>query len=426
MDPQTPTRTPTPRYFTWDEVAQRSGRENERWLVIDRKVYNISEFTRRHPGGSRVISHYAGQDATDPFVAFHINKGLVRKYMNSLLIGELSPEQPSFEPTKNKELIYEFRELQATVERMGLMKANHVFFLLYLLHILLLDVAAWLTLWVFGTSFVPFLLCAVLLSTAQAQAGWLQHDLGHLSVFSTSTWNHLLHHFVIGHLKGAPASWWNHLHFQHHAKPNCFRKDPDINMHPFFFALGKILSVEVSGGIGGTALENGSQPERRPLPYTGRSGSFPPQKPFNPRGPASGRLLCQNGYGGDSDCWLSLPRPPTQGEAIGSGLRRPAQVAQREGGRPALRPPPRARQTVPDSTQRQADPAALGSASHGVSPGLWSAKPRQLALGPESPTTVLSPANLLSAAADALPLSRLPKPALPSRDPPPRTASWEV
>lgn len=37
----------------------------------------------------------------DPFVAFHINKGLVRKYMHSLLIGELSPEQPSFEPTKN-------------------------------------------------------------------------------------------------------------------------------------------------------------------------------------------------------------------------------------------------------------------------------------------------------------------------------------
>ncbi|KAI2560360.1 FADS1 isoform 11, partial [Pan troglodytes] len=164
--------------------------------------------------------------------------------MNSLLIGELSPEQPSFEPTKNKELTDEFRELRATVERMGLMKANHVFFLLYLLHILLLDGAAWLTLWVFGTSFLPFLLCAVLLSAVQAQAGWLQHDFGHLSVFSTSKWNHLLHHFVIGHLKGAPASWWNHMHFQHHAKPNCFRKDPDINMHPFFFALGKILSVE--------------------------------------------------------------------------------------------------------------------------------------------------------------------------------------
>lgn len=39
-------------------------------------------------------------------MAFHINKGLVRKYMNSLLIGELSPEQPSFEPTKNVRLLF--------------------------------------------------------------------------------------------------------------------------------------------------------------------------------------------------------------------------------------------------------------------------------------------------------------------------------
>lgn len=69
-----------------------------------------------------------------------------------------------------KALTDEFRELRATVERMGLMKANHLFFLVYLLHILLLDVAAWLTLWIFGTSLVPFTLCAVLLSTVQVSA----------------------------------------------------------------------------------------------------------------------------------------------------------------------------------------------------------------------------------------------------------------
>lgn len=44
------------------------------------------------------------------------------------------------------------------------------------------------------------LLSALTLLT-QAQAGWLQHDFGHLSVFGTSKWNHLVHHFVIGHLK---------------------------------------------------------------------------------------------------------------------------------------------------------------------------------------------------------------------------------
>lgn len=36
---------------------------------------------------------------------------------------------------------------------------------------------------------------------SQAQAGWLQHDFGHLSVFSKSKWNHVVHKFVIGHLK---------------------------------------------------------------------------------------------------------------------------------------------------------------------------------------------------------------------------------
>ncbi|XP_039922336.1 acyl-CoA (8-3)-desaturase isoform X1 [Hirundo rustica] len=236
------------RRFTWEEIGQRNGRgpaPQERWLVIDRKVYDISGFCRRHPGGSRVISHYAGQDATDPFIAFHLDKALVRKYMNPLLIGELAPDQPSFEPSKNKKLVEDFRELRATVERMGLLQPNHAFFILYLCHILALDVAAWLIIWYFGASLVPFLLSAMLLGTVQAQAGWLQHDFGHLSVFSKSRWNHWVHKFVIGHLKGAPASWWNHLHFQHHAKPNCFRKDPDVNMHPLFFALGKTLSVEL-------------------------------------------------------------------------------------------------------------------------------------------------------------------------------------
>ncbi|XP_034624678.1 acyl-CoA (8-3)-desaturase-like [Trachemys scripta elegans] len=249
MEEPEPAAGSSPRRFTWEEIGLRTGRghpQQERWLVINRKVYDISQFYRRHPGGPRVISHYAGQDATDPFTAFHLDKALVRKYMNSLLIGELASDQPSFEPSKNKLLVEDFRELRTTVERMGLLNPNHLFFFLLLLHILLLDAAAWLTIWYFGSSLLPFLFSALLLGTVQAQAGWLQHDFGHLSVFSKSKWNHLVHKFVIGHLKGAPASWWNHLHFQHHAKPNCFRKDPDVNMHPLFFALGKTLSVEVS------------------------------------------------------------------------------------------------------------------------------------------------------------------------------------
>uniref|UniRef100_A0A8D0HAA4 Cytochrome b5 heme-binding domain-containing protein n=1 Tax=Sphenodon punctatus TaxID=8508 RepID=A0A8D0HAA4_SPHPU len=241
----------SPRVFTWKEIALRAGYGDphwERWLVIDRKVYDITQFYKRHPGGARVISHFSGQDATDPFRLFHLNKALVKKHMKPLLVGELAADQPSSEPSKNKLLIEEFRELCATVERMGLMKPNRFFFFQHFLQILLLEAAGWLTFWYFGTSFLPFLISAALLGTAQVQGWWLQHDLSHLSVFSTSKWNHLCHEFVMCHLKVSAFSsnWWHRLHNQHHAKTNCFPKDTDLLLHPNLFALGKTLSVEVS------------------------------------------------------------------------------------------------------------------------------------------------------------------------------------
>uniref|UniRef100_A0A8C6V4F9 Cytochrome b5 heme-binding domain-containing protein n=1 Tax=Naja naja TaxID=35670 RepID=A0A8C6V4F9_NAJNA len=233
------------RFFTWEEIGLRTGRIQphlqEKWLVIDRKVYDISSFYKRHPGGHRVISHYAGQDATDAFTAFHLSKAQPNKYLNSLLMGELAHDQPSCEPCKNQLLIKDFRELRSTVEKMGLLTPNLLFFSLIFLHILFFDISAWLIIWYFGTSSIPFYTDLFF----QAQLSWLQHDLGHLSVLKTSKGNHIAHRIVLSLLKGFPAKWWNNLHFQHHAKPNCFRKDPDLNMHPIAFALGKKLAREV-------------------------------------------------------------------------------------------------------------------------------------------------------------------------------------
>ncbi|KAM3854427.1 acyl-CoA (8-3)-desaturase-like [Vipera latastei] len=236
-------------FFTWEEIGLRTGRIQphlkEKWLVIDRKVYDISSFYNRHPGGSRVISHYAGQDATDAFTAFHLNKAQPSKYLNSLLIGELAHDQPSSEPSKNQLLAKDFRELRSTVEKMGLLTPNPVFFTLIFLHVILLDIGAWLTVWYFGTSSIPFFTGVAFFTIAQAQMSWFQHDLGHLSVFKTSKLNHLAQRIVLTLLKGFPAKWWNTLHLQHHAKPNCFRKDPDLSMHPIAFALGKKLAREL-------------------------------------------------------------------------------------------------------------------------------------------------------------------------------------
>ena len=49
--------------FTWEEI-QKHDEKNDKWIVIENKVYNISTWMKKHPGGARIIGSYAGQDAT--------------------------------------------------------------------------------------------------------------------------------------------------------------------------------------------------------------------------------------------------------------------------------------------------------------------------------------------------------------------------
>lgn len=49
--------------YSWQEI-QRHNQEADQWLVINRKVYDVTSWADRHPGGRRVLNHYAGEDAT--------------------------------------------------------------------------------------------------------------------------------------------------------------------------------------------------------------------------------------------------------------------------------------------------------------------------------------------------------------------------
>ncbi|XP_008561776.1 PREDICTED: fatty acid desaturase 2-like protein FADS2P1, partial [Galeopterus variegatus] len=219
--------------YTWQEI-QRHNQEADQWLVINRKVYDVTSWADRHPGGRRVLNHYAGEDATDAFRAMHLDLDIVKLFLKSLLIGELAPGEPSQERNKNPHLVEDFQELRRTLEAMNMFDASLGFFFLHLAQILILEVLAWLILCYFGSGWPATIFISFLLTISQAQSSFLQHDTGHLSIFKKSKWNHLMHKFVMCHLKGLSANWWNYRHFQHHVKPNIYPKDPDIDMGPLF------------------------------------------------------------------------------------------------------------------------------------------------------------------------------------------------
>lgn len=49
--------------YTWEQVKEHNRRE-DLWIVLNDNVYNVTEFQKKHPGGSKLISFYAGKDAT--------------------------------------------------------------------------------------------------------------------------------------------------------------------------------------------------------------------------------------------------------------------------------------------------------------------------------------------------------------------------
>ena len=199
------------KYYTWDEIAQHN-KKKDSWLVVEGKVYDVSSWALRHPGGIDVITSYAGQDASEPFRAFHPDLEVVKKYLPTFYIGELKDQPGSSEkarPHHNTALLEDFKQLRDQVRKQGFYKVKWWFYVGMLAHILALEAISWSIMSYFGPSWPIIFLCGAILATAQAQAGWLQHDFGHLSVFKNSKWNHLMHSFVIGHLKAASRTWWN-------------------------------------------------------------------------------------------------------------------------------------------------------------------------------------------------------------------------
>lgn len=56
--------------FTREEVRKHCTR-TDCWIVVDRCVYDITEYVSRHPGGAGVLLEYAGRDCTEMFESVH-------------------------------------------------------------------------------------------------------------------------------------------------------------------------------------------------------------------------------------------------------------------------------------------------------------------------------------------------------------------
>ncbi|KAI8882968.1 delta-6-fatty acid desaturase [Backusella circina FSU 941] len=224
------------RTFTRDELHQINQRikegdkEAQKYLIIDNKLYDVSEFVHEHPGGADVLLTHVGKDASDVFHAMHPDSAY--EILSNFYAGDLIGPSTS-ELSKSAQFAAEIRDLRDRLTRQGYFESSKVYYAYKVFSTLALCGAGLSVLYWFGTtSTLAILVSAVLVGLFWQQCGWLAHDFAHHQCFESREYNDIAV-ILLGNLsQGFSLSWWKNKHNTHHASTNVHGQDPDIDTAP--------------------------------------------------------------------------------------------------------------------------------------------------------------------------------------------------
>ncbi|KAH6802172.1 cytochrome B5 isoform A [Perilla frutescens var. frutescens] len=100
------------KLYTMEEASQHNTNE-DCWIVIDGKVYDVSSYLDEHPGGDDVLLGATGKDATDEFEDAGHSKS-ARELMDKFCIGELDVETT---PIPELEIISKKQEVKGLLQK---------------------------------------------------------------------------------------------------------------------------------------------------------------------------------------------------------------------------------------------------------------------------------------------------------------------
>eukprot|EP00931_Biecheleriopsis_adriatica_P023588 TRINITY_DN14868_c0_g1_i1.p1 TRINITY_DN14868_c0_g1~~TRINITY_DN14868_c0_g1_i1.p1 ORF type:complete len:553 (+),score=87.03 TRINITY_DN14868_c0_g1_i1:97-1755(+) len=228
-EPSAKAKAPLARY-TMAEVAKHNSRESI-WIIVDERVYDLTKYIDKHPGGPLMIENMAGKDCTDVFANYHSAR-IYKHMLPPMLIGEATD-------VKVPAHVQDFREVRQELLRRGLFETDMRFYgkmAAWLVSLFLL--ALYLSLGC--TSCGAHMTGAAIMGLFWQQLAGIGHDMGHSGVSHNFHLDHSICSCLVS-VMGISVCWWKRNHNTHHIVCNSIEHDPDIQHMPLMAVTPEIF-----------------------------------------------------------------------------------------------------------------------------------------------------------------------------------------
>ncbi|GLT79713.1 hypothetical protein SLA2020_511900 [Shorea laevis] len=212
------------KYISSDELKQHD-ELGDLWISIQGKVYDVSSWVNKHPGGDGPLLSLAGQDVTDAFIAYH--PGSAWQYLDEFFTGYYLKDFSASDVSRDyRRLVSEFSK-SGLFEKKGHVAFCSLFSVSVMVLIVLYGVLRCESVW-------SHLGSAMVLGMLWMQSTYVGHDSGHYQVMMTSGYNKIAQLLAGNCVTGISIAWWKWTHNQHHIACNSLDHDPDLQHIPMF------------------------------------------------------------------------------------------------------------------------------------------------------------------------------------------------
>lgn len=210
----------------WSPSELETIKATTKWISISNKVYDVTDWMDKHPGGDLVLEHYLYKDATIQTAKMHSTKA--NRYLSLFQIGVL--EKPLYE---ENEVMKGFRKLEEELIADGLFEPTKFFYSLEALKGLGSLILGILLVLYANQTYLTVVLEGVVFAFCWHQMSFVAHDAGHNGVSGNFKFDHYLGVFLASLMSGLSIGWWKDSHNVHHLVTNEPEHDPDIQHLPF-------------------------------------------------------------------------------------------------------------------------------------------------------------------------------------------------